>query len=100
MVISEDHLPIVHEILNNYLPENTTVWVFGSRAQNKARKFSDLDLLFDQHGETLPDIVLTAMAEAFDNSALPYSVDLVDWNAISENFKKHIESSRVLLGRP
>ena len=97
MIITEKELLIVRDILNLYLPDNTTAWVFGSRAQGPARKFSDLDLLFDQHGEILPDSVLVSLAEAFDNSALPYSVDLVDWNAISDDFKQHIQTDRVML---
>lgn len=97
MVITEAHLHLVREILNLHLPKNTTVWVFGSRAHGPTRQFSDLDLLFDQQGKPLPDATFIAMAEAFDNSALPYSVDLVDWNVISEDFKKHIQTDRVLL---
>lgn len=98
MIITEAQLQIVHDILNRYLPAQTTVWVFGSRAHGPARKFSDLDLLLDHAGKALPDAILIPIADAFDNSALPYSVDLVDWNVISEDFKQHIQSDKVLLG--
>ena len=97
MIITDAELNLVRDILNRYLPANTTAWVFGSRAHGPARKFSDLDLLFDQQGKKLSDNVFIEIAEAFDNSALPYSVDLVDWNAISEDFKHHIQDKRILL---
>lgn len=96
MIISPEHLQTIQTILKTYLPLNTTVWVFGSRAHGPARKFSDLDLLFDQQGNALPDSVRIQMTEAFDNSALPYSVDLVDWNAISDDFKRQIQDKRVI----
>ena len=97
MIITKPELQIVQDILNHYLLTDTIVWVFGSRAHGPARKFSDLDLLFDQNGTPLSDTVLIEMAEAFDNSALPYSVDLADWNVISDDFKKQIQEKRVLL---
>jgi type I restriction enzyme S subunit len=37
------------------------------------------------------------MAEAFDESDLPYKVDLVDWATTSESFRKIIERDRVVV---
>ncbi len=90
-MIEESHLKIIQDILKKYLPLNTILWVFGSRANGKARRFSDLDLLFDCGGKPLPDHIKLTIIEAFDNSALPYKVDLVDLNTISEAFKKNIQ---------
>lgn len=97
VIITHSQLSIVQSILNTYLPIHTNVWVFGSRANGKARKFSDLDLLFDNNGKPLSDTLLSNMAEAFDNSALSYKVDLVDWNTLSDAFKKHIQADRIAL---
>lgn len=37
------------------------------------------------------------MAEAFDESDLPYRVDVVDLNGVSESFKAIIERDRTAL---
>ncbi|MDP3706264.1 MAG: nucleotidyltransferase domain-containing protein [Legionellaceae bacterium] len=98
--MTDRHLKIVLEILNNNLPIVATVWVFGSRAQKAKKKYSDLDLVIDFDGEKIPISTLICLNEAFDESDLPYKVDIVDWNTISPEFKKHIQNKRVLLLRP
>ena len=94
--LTPDQLRLVETILQRFLPVNTQVWVFGSRATGSVKKFSDLDLLLDQHGVPLPTTILLALKEAFDESPLPYKVDLVDWNTIADSFKECIQDSRVV----
>lgn len=97
ITLTVDQLRLVKDILSAYLPLGTTVWVFGSRATGKAKTFSDLDLLFDHAGNPLSALTLLNMAEAFDESALPYKVDLVDWNNVSDTFKAQIQDSRIVI---
>ena len=82
---------IVHAILKRHLPATATVWVFGSRARGKAKRFSDLDLAIDLQGETLSLQLLANLAFDFEESDLPYKVDIVDWNTISDAFRQHIQ---------
>ena len=93
--LTVDQFAIVDAILQRFLAAHTQVWVFGSRANGKVRRFSDLDLLMDCHGKPLPGDVLLKMAEAFDASPLPYKVDIVDWNVIPDSFKQHIQGNRL-----
>jgi predicted nucleotidyltransferase len=88
--IRPEHLKIVEDILKKHLSVNATVWVFGSRAKNSARKFSDLDLAVDA-GRPLSNQVMTELAFDFEESDLPYKVDVIDWHKIKENFKNLIE---------
>ena len=37
------------------------------------------------------------LREAFEESDLPYRVDIVDWHAIDEGFRRLIEAERVAL---
>jgi nucleotidyltransferase substrate binding protein (TIGR01987 family) len=50
--------------------------VFGSRADGTARRYSDIDLGFA--GEPLSAPRLALLAEAFEDSELPYRVDIVN----------------------
>lgn len=95
--IQSQHKKIVLHILQKHLPENATVWVFGSRAHKKAKKkYSDLDLAIDING-LLSLQMLADLIHDFEESALPYKVDIIDWNNISDSFKHTIDQNRVLL---
>jgi predicted nucleotidyltransferase len=86
---------IVRSILLNRIP-NRPVWVFGSRANGKARRRSDLDLAVGGATPlTLRERAL--LADDFDASDLPIRVDVVDLNAATQDFKQRIERDFVLL---
>ena len=54
-----------------------TVWAFGSRVQGTSRPHSDLDLVVFSTPEEGPRIA--ALREAFEESDLPFRVDLFVW---------------------
>lgn len=94
--IKPEHYKIVQSILKKHLPEDTKVFVFGSRAKNCARVFSDLDLLL--HANTpLSMQILANLAFDFEESDLPYKVDLVDWMRITEAFRNNISSQCIAI---
>ena len=95
--ISSNQLKIIHSILLSYLPQCTTVWVFGSRVEKAPKKYSDLDLIIDCNSSPISDLILINLREAFDESDLPYKVDLVDWNTLSQSFKNQIQNKELLL---
>jgi predicted nucleotidyltransferase len=94
--IAPAHLNIVREILQKYLPPTSTVWVFGSRATGTAKKFSDLDLLIDI-GKPLPLEISADLSNDFEESDLPYKVDIVDWITISASFRERISLDRIVI---
>lgn len=87
-------LETVKSILRDALPSGSGVWAFGSRATWKTTDSSDLDLAVDA-GRKLNLAKMTELSEAFENSNLPYTVDLVDWHAVAPTFKNLIEKDRV-----
>jgi type I restriction enzyme S subunit len=93
--IRADHLKMVQDILHKYVPERT-VWVFGSRAKWLAKEYSDLDLCIVGNTQ-LKFSTIGLLAEAFEDSNLPYKVDVVDWATTSESFRKIIERDKVRL---
>lgn len=70
------------------------MWIFGSRAKGKPKKFSDLDIVIDA-SQPMPLSLLAALNHDFDESNLPFKVDVVDWNNINELFQKLIAKERV-----
>jgi uncharacterized protein len=87
--LDEKQQAIVQQVLKQYLP-NYPVFVFGSRAHGKAKKFSDLDLMI--RSPLSPSwSQLSAAREALEDSTLPITVDLVDWNCCSAKFQSLVE---------
>jgi hypothetical protein len=62
----------------------------------KAKKFSDLDLAIDV-GTKLAHHTYVDLKFAFEESDLPYKVDIVDWQSISKSFRKTIQDDRISL---
>ena len=94
--IRPDHLQIVQDILLKHLPAGVKIWVFGSRANWTTKDSSDLDIALESENK-LSHKVLGALKDAFEDSALPYTVDVADLNRIGDSFKKIVESQKVLL---
>lgn len=90
-----DHWRIVQGILRRHVP-HYEVWAFGSRAKWTAKSFSDLDIAIITD-KPLSLELSAAMADDFSDSALPWKVDVVDWAATSESFRKVIERDKVAL---
>lgn len=86
-------LAIILQIFKKNLPENTTVWVFGSRAEKTKKPFSDLDLAIDAT-IPLPYTKLVNLKNDFEESDLPYKVDVVDWHLLDEAFQTRIGGYR------
>ena len=84
-------LEVVRNILNRFVPEAEII-VFGSRIHGTAKPWSDLDLAIKAKS-ALDWKVLEDIKEAFQESDLPFRVDVLDWNDITESFRKAIETS-------
>jgi len=98
--LNPGHLAIVQSILRTHLPENIQIWVFGSRATGKAYRGSDLDLAIDMGQPLAPDTV-SALHRAFEDSDLPWKVDIVDMQGIQGQFRQNVLRDRLaLVDRP
>ena len=92
--VTADQRKILLALLKRHLP-NTTTWVYGSRVKWTSRPQSDLDLVVF----TKPDQErrVSELREAFEESNLPFRVDLLVWRSIPEQYRKQIEAEHVVL---
>jgi predicted nucleotidyltransferase len=98
IVIDPQSALIVHEILNRFLGDELQVWVFGSRATNTAKKFSDLDLALEaKNNKPIDSKLILNLEQAFEESNLPWKVDIIDMNDITQTFRNIIEQDKILL---
>ena len=89
--MEERHWKIVQEILKKY---PYTFYAFGSRVKGGEKRFSDLDLCFM---DPIPWNIRGHIDEDFEESDLPFKVDIVDWNLTTPEFKKLIKKDLVLI---
>jgi len=91
--IRPDLLRLVQDILQRHVPDRE-VRAFGSRVKGTARPSSDLDLVV-MGDEPLPLAVYAALLDDFEQSDLPWRVDVVDWATTAESFRRIIEQEWV-----
>lgn len=91
MHIEQRHLTIIKDILVKY---PYTFYIFGSRARGKPKKLSDLDLCFF---EDIPWNERAHIDEDFEESDLPFEVDVVDWNMCDDAFRKLIQQDMMCI---
>ena len=94
--ISPNHLDMVLAILHKHLPAEVKVWVFGSRADWTTRDSSDLDLALEGDS-TLDYDTIMKLEMAFEVSSLPYKVDVIDLDQVSDSFRRIVDAQKVLL---
>jgi predicted nucleotidyltransferase len=83
---------IIKDILAKYL-QGKRVWAYGSRVNRTAGRSSDLDLVV--FGAT--DTERANALEAFENSSLPFTVSIMTWERIPDDFKENIQKKYVVL---
>jgi uncharacterized protein len=87
--LSRDQIHIVRTIVLASLPD-AEIYIFGSRTDGTAKKHSDLDLVLKGHGK-IDQKTLNSLILAFSESNLPFRVDVLDWHASNQEFRKLIE---------
>jgi len=95
IAVSEDSLKKIKDILNKTVP-NCEVRAFGSRVKGTNREYSDLDLAI-LGPQKLGISLLGDVEEAFMASTIPFRVDVLDYNSVSEKFQKIIDTEYELI---
>lgn len=96
LTVTDSELATIRHILARHLPAGVRVSAFGSRAGGRPKPMSDLDLVLE--GETaLPLALMARLAEAFDESPLPWKVDLVDRTTVSAAFGALIDAGKITI---
>ena len=92
--IADEQRKTVLTLLERHLP-NTTAWVYGSRVNGASHPKSDLDMVVFATPEQNDRV--TELREAFEESNLPFRVDVFVWDAAPEGFRKRVEVGYVVL---
>ncbi len=92
--VAPQDLKILRKLLDKHLP-GTAVWIYGSRVKSISTPKSDLDVVvFSTPKQRLQ---VSNLREEFDESDLPFQIDLFVWDDVPEAFKMRIKSEAVIL---
>ena len=94
-ITTEDRKTVL-TLLQRHLP-GTAAWVYGSRVKWTSRPQSDLDLVVFATPKQRRQV--GDLREAFEESNLPFRVDLFVWEDLPDSFRRRIEAEHVLLAR-
>lgn len=95
--LTTDQLEAVKTILMGPLVAKShyQVFIFGSRRRGDFRKYSDLDFWIEAEPSlTLEE--LADLADSFQDSELPYQIDIVTPETCTETFKANIMAEKVI----
>ena len=85
----------IQSIFNKY-PEVILVHLFGSRAKGNYKPASDIDLAIMNEGVSLE--TMSKIKGEFEESSLPYLIDLVDYYSLKHpEIKEHIDRVGIVI---
>lgn len=87
-MLDKKTLSQIKKIIFQYLDyKKDKVFIFGSRAIGKSAKFSDIDIGIESKRK-IPSHTLSEIKEEFEQSDIPYIVEVVDFSSVSTRFNK------------
>ena len=89
--LTDKQLSAITSILGKLVPD-CEVRAYGSRTNGNGHAGSDLDLVIVGK-DKIPWQLMAKLKAAFEDSNLPFSVDVLDWNSIPDNFKENIRKN-------
>jgi predicted nucleotidyltransferase len=94
--LNENQLHFIEQIFLKHLAGNRfKVWIFGSRATGKYRKYSDVDLLIEC--SNLNSVLMSRIRGDIEESNFPYKTDIVDIKSLAPDYAQGIEEDKKLL---
>lgn len=88
--LEEKYIKFLENILKeNIKDDSAKFYIFGSRSKGNFAQYSDIDIAIKS--DMLSDEIKTKIELEFENSTLPYEVDIIDLNDISDKFKEFIK---------
>lgn len=95
--MDEDTKKLLSSIIFKYLnPDQVKVFLFGSRAVGNNSKYSDVDLGIESDNDIAYSTILD-IEEDFENSDLPYAVDVVDFAKVTDKLKQVVQANKIYL---
>lgn len=81
-------------VLSGLFPQ-AKIYLFGSRARGTNAQWSDIDIAL-QEEKKISRYAIGEAVSMLAASNMPYKIDIVDFNAVSDDMRKSIEDEGIL----
>ena len=88
------YLDFIKDTMQSQL-HDCKLYIFGSRVKGTSKQQSDIDIAIDS-SELTPQ-KKSQLMYMFENSTLPYEVDIIDLRNVSKKFFENIKDDLVLI---
>lgn len=97
--LTESELKFVDEAVVQILKQHKArIFLFGSRANGKHRKFSDIDLLFWEDPQfPIPSTLISQILTHLEDSNFAYKVDLVRDSELASSYREQVNREKIEL---
>ncbi len=82
MNLEEKYITLIRLHVNKYLPQ-AQIFLFGSRAKNTNKEFSDIDIAIKD--QNLNQNIIAKIKFELEESDIPYKIDVADYNDLPQN---------------
>jgi len=95
MVLESKYVQVIQLLLAELVP-GVEVWALGSRVTGSPKPYSDLDLALVS--DVPVDLIRrVALSQAFEDSDLPFRVDLVELRQLPPSLRAEVEQAHEVL---
>jgi len=91
-MLAEKYKNMIKETVYKYMEAEVRIFIFGSSAVED--EFFDIDVGIE--GEGIRDELLLKVKEDFEESLIPYKIDLVDFSKVDDNFKEKVFKTKII----
>lgn len=95
-MLKDKYKAIIEEVFKKHL-DNYELYLFGSRARDDESSASDVDLAVKIYNPHKKDYKLALIREDLEESIIPYKIDVLDMDSISNEFLNSITKDGILI---
>lgn len=77
--------------------QGALVYLFGSRAKGTHTKFSDIDILYRDPSDAIPNAEIYRLLSHMEESSFPYKIDLVNHAELASSYREDVERTKIQL---
>ena len=92
--VKPEYKKLLVKIITKNVP-TCKIYLFGSRARKTNDPSSDIDIALESQ-KNIPFNVIGNIKEEIEESKIPFFVDILDFNSISNEMKKEISKDKIL----
>ena len=91
--LENKYIEFIKSVIYSVLP-NIEIYIFGSRVQGVAKKYSDVDIAL-KSSEKIEFSDILRIKSLFEDSTFPYKVDIVNLDSVKSEFLSIIKKDMI-----